>query len=279
MAEDASPPQSTDPATEPPTAAGSGPRLPQSLSLVGRKALVTGASRGIGRAIARTLAARGAAVAINYAASEGPAAELRDEIVAAGGTAILVRFDVGDAAAVDEGFKRAVEQLGGLDILVNNAGISIDALLMRAREEDFDAVARTNLKGTFLCCKAASRQLLRARTAGRIINLSSVVGEQGNTGQAMYAASKAGVIGLTKSLAHELAGRGITVNAVAPGFIETDMTAGSLTGKTRDALLAKIPLGRVGAVEEVAEAVAFLASPAAGYITGHVLRINGGLAI
>lgn len=253
--------------------------LPEALRLVGRKALITGASRGIGRAIARTLAARGAAVAINYAQSEGPAQSLREEIVAAGGTAIVVGFDVGDAAAVEKGFSAVVEQLGGLEILVNNAGISIDALLMRAREEDFDAVSRTNLKGTFLCCKAAARHLLKARTAGRIINLSSVVGEQGNAGQAMYAASKAGVIGLTKSLAHELASRGVTVNAVAPGFIETDMTAGSLTGKTRDALLAKIPLGRVGTAEEVAEAVAFLAAPAAGYITGHVLRINGGLAI
>lgn len=255
------------------------PSLPESLRLAGRTALVTGASRGIGRAIARTLAARGATVAVNYASSEGPAHALRDEIVAAGGTAIVVGFDVGDAAAVDAGVKRVVEQLGGLDILVNNAGISIDALLMRAREEDFDAIARTNLKGTFMCCKAASRHLLKARTAGRIINLSSVVGEQGNAGQVMYAASKAGVIGLTKSLAQELASRGVTVNAVAPGFIETDMTADALTGKTREALLAKIPLGRVGAAEEVAEAVAFLAAPAAGYITGHVLRINGGLAV
>jgi len=255
------------------------PVLPEALRLTGRRALVTGASRGIGRAIARMLAARGAAVAVNYATSEGPAHELCDEIIAAGGTAVPVGFDVGDADAVETGFKTVTGALGGLDIVVNNAGISIDALLLRANEEDFDRIQRTNLKGTFLCCKAAARQLLRAKERGRIINLASVVGEQGNVGQAMYAASKAGIIGLTKSLALELASRGATVNAVSPGFIETDMTAASLEGKAREALLGRIPLRRVGTPEEVAHAVAFLASPAGGYITGHVLRVNGGLGL
>lgn len=253
--------------------------LPESLSLAGRKALVTGASRGIGRAIATTLAARGATVAINYNSSEGPAAELKAEIEAAGGTAITIGFDVGNAEAATAGVKQTVEQLGGLDILVNNAGISIDSLLMRASIDDFQKILRINLEGALSCSKAAARHLLKARTAGRIINISSVVGEQGNAGQSMYAASKAGLLGMTKSLAQELASRGVTVNAITPGFIETDMTEASVQGKARDALLAKIPLGRIGQATEVAEAVAFLASPAAGYITGHVLRVNGGLAI
>ncbi len=253
--------------------------LPEALSLAGRRALVTGASRGIGRAIATTLAARGASVAINYVRSEGPAQAVRDEIVAAGGTAIVVGFDVGDAAAVDAGFKQVVGEFSGLDIVVNNAGVSIDGLLLRAREEDFDTIQRVNLKGTFLCCKAAARHLLRAKDRGRLINLSSIAGEQGNTGQSMYAASKAGIIGLTKSLAQELASRGITVNAVSPGFIETDMTAESIKGDARDALVGRIPLRRVGTPDEVAQAVAFLASPAGGYITGHVLRVNGGLGL
>lgn len=253
--------------------------LPESLSLAGRRALVTGGSRGIGRAIATTLAARGAAVAVNYVSSEGPAQELCDEITAAGGTAIPVGFDVGDAAAAEAGVKAAVEKLGGLEILVNNAGISIDALLMRARPEDLDKILRVNLAGAFACSKTAARHLLRARDKGRIINIGSVVGETGNAGQAMYAASKAGLLGLTKSIAQELAGRGITVNAVTPGFIETDMTEASVQGKAREALLSNIPLGRIGQATEVAEAVAFLASSGASYITGHVLRVNGGLAI
>lgn len=256
-----------------------GRTLPASLDLTGRRALVTGASRGIGRAIAQMLAERGAVVAVNYRSGEAAAREVCDAISAAGGTAHAVGFDVADAAAVDAGMAAVVEQLGGLEILVNNAGISIDALLLRASADDFDRTIATNLRGAFACCKAAARHLLKAKERGRIVNLSSVVGEQGNAGQAMYAASKAGVIGLTKSLARELAGRGITVNAVTPGYIETDMTAAAVKGDAQAQLIGKIPLGRIGRPREVAEAVAFLASDAAAYVTGHVMRVNGGLAI
>jgi 3-oxoacyl-[acyl-carrier protein] reductase len=252
--------------------------LPSSLSLAERCALVTGGGRGIGRAVAETLAARGAAVAINDV-DEGASRLVCDEISGAGGRAIAVAFDVSDAGAVERGIKDAAERLGGLHILVNNAGISIDALLMRASEDDLQRTLDVNLKGAFLCSKAAARLLLKAKTAGRIINMASVVGEQGNAGQVMYAASKAGLIGITKSLARELASRGVTVNAVAPGFIETDMTAAAIQGDARDALVARIPLARIGSSQEVAEAVAFLAAPAASYITGHVLRVNGGLLI
>lgn len=253
--------------------------LPQTLSLVGLRALVTGGSRGIGKAIAMTLAARGATVALSYRSAEAEANAVCEAIAAAGGTASAHRFDVAEPDAVVAGVKAAVDAMGGLEILVNNAGISIDSLLMRARTEDWERTLAVNLGGTMHCCKAASRSLLRAKDKGRIINLTSVVGEQGNVGQSMYAASKAGVIGLTKSLARELSARGVTVNAVAPGFIETDMTQSALGGAAREALLAQIPLKRVGTPGEVAETVAFLASPAAAYITGHVMRINGGLLI
>ena len=253
--------------------------LPASLDLTGRRALVTGGSRGIGRAIAITLAARGAAVAVNYARGEAAAREVVAAIEDAGGKAVAVGFDVSDADAVTAGFKQVAEALGGLDILVNNAGISIDALLMRAKEEDWETLQRVNLRGTLLCSKAATRSLLRAKSAGRIINITSVVGEQGNAGQTMYAATKAGVIGMTKSIARELASRGCTVNAVAPGFISTDMTDAALVGEAREKLIGNIPLGRIGATDDIAESVAFLASDAAGYITGHVLRVNGGLHI
>lgn len=253
------------------------PLLPPSLALTGRVALVTGASRGIGRAVARALAQRGAAVAVNFAAREDAAQSLCDEIASEGGVARPFGFDVADAAAVEAGVQRVVAELGGLHVLVNNAGISIDALLLRASLADFQRVLDVNLKGAFLCTKAASRHLLKARADGRVINISSVIGEQGNTGQAMYAAAKAGLLGLTRSLAREFAGRGVTVNAVTPGFIDTDMTTASVQGDARDALLKQIPLGRIGRPEEVAEAVAFLAAPAAGYITGHVLAVNGGL--
>lgn len=253
--------------------------LPPSLSLAERVALVTGASRGIGRAIATTLAARGATVAVNYARSEAAAKAVCDEIREAGGQAFAIGFDVADEDAVNAGVKQIVGEQGRLDILVNNAGISVDALLMRAKSDDLRRLLAVNLEGAFMCSKAAARYLLKARSAGRVINVSSVVGETGNGGQSMYAATKSGLLGLTKSLAQELAARGVTVNAVTPGFIETDMTDAALNGDAREQLMAKIPLGRIGTPTEVAEAVAWLASDAAGYVTGHVLRVNGGLAM
>ncbi len=253
--------------------------LPSSLSLDGRVALVTGASRGIGRAIAQVLAARGAKVAVNYARRSDAAEEVCAAIREAGGEALPVGFDVADPDAVAAGIKTVVGELGGLQILVNNAGISIDSLILRASPEDFEKILAVNLRGAFHCAKVASRHLLRAKADGRIINVTSVVGEQGNVGQSMYAASKAGVIGLTKSLAREFASRGVTVNAVAPGYIETDMTEAAIDADGRAALLEQIPLSRIGAPEDIAEAVAYLAAPAAAYVTGHVLRVNGGLLI
>jgi 3-oxoacyl-[acyl-carrier protein] reductase len=243
-----------------------------------RVALVTGASRGIGRAIAQALAADGLFVIVNYTANEAAAAETLEAIKQKGGDGALSRFDVADAAAVDAAIKQLASERGRLDVLVNNAGIAIDGLLLRTKKEDWQHTLDVNLSGAFHCCKAAARWLLKS-DSGRIVNLSSVVGEQGNAGQVSYAASKAGLIGLTRTLARELASRAITVNCVAPGFIETDMTAKHVVGEARDALLKQIPLGRIGTAEDVAEAVRFLVSPSASYITGQVVRVNGGLMI
>ena len=240
-------------------------------------AVVTGASRGIGRAIALRLAQEGAAVVINYNGSKERAQEVKTEIESAGGTAQIMQCDVADAASCDEMFQTIIKEFGRIDILVNNAGITRDGLLMKMAEEDFDAVIDTNLKGTFHCIRAVSRQMLRQRS-GRIINLSSVSGVLGNAGQANYSASKAGVIGLTKSVARELSSRGITCNAVAPGFIDTEMTA-QMTDKAKEAVKTQIPLGRVGKVDDIAEVVTFLASEKASYITGQVISVDGGMSI
>ena len=243
----------------------------------GMTAVVTGGSRGIGRAVCERLAAGGASVALCYAGNEAAARETAAACEALGGKALAIRCDVSDAAQVKELMDGAAKTFGRVDILVNNAGITRDGLIPLMKEEDFDAVIAANLKGTFLCMKAAARIMMRQRY-GRIVSLSSVVGLRGNAGQTNYAASKAGVIGLTKSLARELAGRGVTVNAVAPGFIATDMTA-ALPESARAATLASIPLGRMGAAEDVARAAAFFAGDGAGYVTGQVLCVDGGMAV
>lgn len=245
--------------------------------LAGKIAVVTGASRGIGRAIAIRLAGEGATVVINYNGSKEKAEEVKREIEGAGGKAAVCQCNVADFDQCQAFIQKVIDEFGRIDILVNNAGITRDGLLMKMSEEDFDQVIETNLKGAFHTIRFASRQMLRQKS-GRIINLSSVVGVTGNAGQANYAASKAGVIGLTKSAARELASRGITVNAIAPGFIETDMTS-VLSEKVKEGAAAGIPLGAFGKPEDVAAAAAFLASDEAGYITGQVLHVDGGMVM
>ena len=247
------------------------------MSLKGNVALVTGGSRGIGRAVCLELARQGAAVAVNYAGNSAAAEETVEQCRALGVEAEAFRADVADPAACDALVAAVKERFGRLDILVNNAGIARDGLLMTAKEEDFTKTLDTNLKGAYFCTKAAAKVMLRQKY-GRIVCLSSIVGLRGNPGQTAYAASKAGVIGLVKAAAKELAGRDITVNAVAPGFIETDMTA-VLPEKAKAAMLGTIPKGRPGSPKEVARAVAFFAGPECAYITGQVLCVDGGMAV
>lgn len=245
--------------------------------LEGRTALVTGASRGIGRAIALRLAAEGADVAVNFAGSAAKAEEVKNAIIEMGRKAIAIQADVKDASSVASMVEEVKKTFGRIDILVNNAGVTRDGLLMRMKDEDWETVIDTNLRGVFQCTKAVSKIMMKQRY-GRIVNMASVVGLVGNAGQANYAASKAGVIGFSKSVARELASRGITVNMVAPGCIDTDMTA-VLSDKVREAMLADIPLARVGKPEDVANAVAFLVSDEAAYITGQVINVDGGMVM
>ena len=245
------------------------------MTLNGQVALVTGGSRGIGRNTALSLARAGAYVIVNYRGNQTAADESLAALIAAGGEGALSQFDISAEEQVEAAFKRIVDEHGKVDILVNNAGVTADNLLIRMKPSDWDQVMGTNLKGTVLCTKVAARHMIGQRY-GRIINVASVVGQMGNVGQALYAASKAGIIGFTKTVARELATRGITVNAVAPGFIETDMTA-KLPEKLRSEFLSRIPLGRFGTCAEVAEMIVFLAGTGAGYITGQVFNVNGGL--
>lgn len=241
----------------------------------GKVVLITGGSRGIGRACAIAFAARGAEVAIGYVGNEAAAAETLGLMEKAGKKGRAIRFDVANAHACSEAIDSLVNDLGRLDVLVNNAGVAVDGLVMRIKDQDWDRQLDTNLKGAFALIRAAARPMMKQRR-GAVVNLVSVVGETGNAGQAAYSASKAGLIGLTKSVARELASRNIRVNAVSPGFIETDMTA-KIPGDSRARLLEDVPLGRLGTAEEVANAVVFLSSDASSYITGAVLKVNGGM--
>jgi 3-oxoacyl-[acyl-carrier protein] reductase len=246
-------------------------------NLTGKVAIVTGGSRGIGRATAEALALQGARVIVNYVRGEAEARQVVAAIVERGGQAEALGFDVADAKAAEDAIAAVAKRLGRLDILVANAGVAIDGLLLRIKEEDLDRILSVNVKGALACARAAIKVMMRAR-AGRIVFLSSVVAEMGNAGQTAYAASKAALLGITKTIAREYASRQITVNAVAPGFIETDMTT-SIAGESREGLLKAIPLGRIGRADDVAAAIAFLCSDEAGYITGQTLRVNGGMYV
>lgn len=241
----------------------------------GKVALITGSSRGIGKSIAKDLASKGAFVIINYASNEQAAQSVKDEIESKGGKCEIRGFDVSSYSQVNDEIDSIVKDHGELNFLVNNAGITRDTLLMRMKEEDWDAVINVNLKGVFNCTKAACKYMVKQKS-GRIVNISSVVGEMGNPGQSNYSATKAGIIGFTKSVSRELASRNITVNSIAPGFIETDITSG-LSDKVKEYYLGQIPLSRFGSPEDVSGVVSFLLSDAASYITGEVIRVNGGM--
>ncbi len=245
------------------------------MALSGKIALVTGASRGIGRAISMRLAAMGAKVHVNYVAGAAAAEETVELIRGQGGVAEPCGFDVSDPAAVKDAVAGIIDADGRIDILVNNAGITRDGLMMKMKEEAWDAVLDTNLKGVFTCIREVMRPMMKARS-GRIVNIGSVIGFTGNAGQVNYAAAKAGLVGLTRSVARELASRGITVNGVAPGYIDTDMTSGLPDG-VKEAILAQIPMGGMGTAEDVAGAVAWLVGPDAGYVTGQFIHVNGGM--
>jgi 3-oxoacyl-[acyl-carrier protein] reductase len=245
--------------------------------LDGKVALVTGGSRGIGRACCEALGEHGATVLVNYVKGEGPAREVADAIAAKGGKAEITQFDVGDTAATETAIDGLIKRHGKIDVLVANAGIAIDGLLLRLKDEDLDRLFAVNVKGALTCARATTRSMMKTK-AGRIIFLSSVVGEMGNVGQTAYAATKAALLGAAKSIAREYASRNITVNAIAPGFIDTDMTH-SMNDAAKEQLVKVIPLGRTGTAREIAAAAVYLASDEAAYVTGQVLRVNGGMYV